>query len=218
MTQVGHVLTGVACGVLSLPSSVSKTRCVIQTGVFMMLANIPDIPLPYWGHARYAISHSIFVNLVLCLLVLTSLIRFHDFRDRFGDRRMLGFGMAAWLSHLLLDAFYNHGCGVGIFWPFSTATLALPIPWFSVLLTPIWPLTAKGIRIGLIEFVSYAPLVLMTLYLRNREVAWYSARRRRTGPLSHMSPGSPKQGPPGRPLFSRSRLRAPCGLSPTGLP
>jgi hypothetical protein len=23
-----------------------------------MLANIPDIPLPYWGHARYAISHS----------------------------------------------------------------------------------------------------------------------------------------------------------------
>jgi membrane-bound metal-dependent hydrolase YbcI (DUF457 family) len=183
MTQVGHILTGVACGVLSLPPSVSKTRCIIQAGVFMALANIPDIPLPYWGHARYGISHSIFVNLLFCFLVLAILIRFRYFRDRLSDPRMLGFGMAGWFSHLLLDAFYNHGCGVGIFWPFSTVTLALPIPWFSVLLTPIWPLTAQGIRIGLIEFVSYAPLVLMTIYIRNREVVWYSARkRRRTGP------------------------------------
>jgi membrane-bound metal-dependent hydrolase YbcI (DUF457 family) len=185
MTQVGHVLTGVACGVLSLPPSVSKTQCIIQLGVFAVLANIPDIPLPYWGHARYAISHSVFVNLALCLLVLASLMRFRDFRDRLGDRRILGFGIAAWFSHLLLDAFYNHGHGVGILWPFSTVTLALPIPWFSVLLTPLWPLTAQGIRIGLIEFMSYAPLVLMTFYIRNREVAWYSARRRTCPPIPH---------------------------------
>jgi membrane-bound metal-dependent hydrolase YbcI (DUF457 family) len=168
MTQVGHILTGVACGVLSLPPSVSKARCVIQLGVFMVLANIPDIPLPYWGHARYDISHSVFVNLVPCALVLVILFRL--FRDRVADWRTLGFGMAAWFSHLLLDAFYNHGSGVGIFWPLSTATVALPIPWFSVLVAPIWPLTAEGIRIGLIEFISYAPVVLMTLYIRNRVI------------------------------------------------
>jgi membrane-bound metal-dependent hydrolase YbcI (DUF457 family) len=176
MTQVGHTLTGLAFGVLSLPSSVSKTRRVIQLGVFAVLANIPDIPLPYWGHARYAISHSIFVNLVLCLIVLASLIGYRP-----GDWRMRGLGITAWFSHLLLDTFYNHGHGVGILWPFSTATLALPIPWFSVL-PPMWPLTAQGIRIGLIEFISYAPLVFMTLYIRNREAVWYSARRKtRTG-------------------------------------
>jgi membrane-bound metal-dependent hydrolase YbcI (DUF457 family) len=169
MTQVGHILTGVACGMLSLPPSVSKTRCVIQLGVFAVLANIPDIPLPYWGHVRYDISHSVFVNLVVCVLVLKSLLWFRVFRDKRDDWRILGFGIAAWFSHLLLDTFYNHGGGVGIFWPFSTATVALPIPWFSVLLTPIWPLTAEGIRIGLTEFISYAPLVLMTLYIRNRE-------------------------------------------------
>jgi membrane-bound metal-dependent hydrolase YbcI (DUF457 family) len=178
MTQVGHVLTGVACGVLSLPPSVSKTRCVIQLGVFAVLANIPDIPLPYWGHTRYDISHSVLVNFVLSVLLFSSLVLFRDFRDRLDDQRILGFGMTAWFSHLLLDAFYNHGYGVGIFWPFSTATVALPVPWFSVLLTPIWPLTAEGIRIGLIEFISYAPLVLMTIGIRNREAVWHPSKSR----------------------------------------
>jgi membrane-bound metal-dependent hydrolase YbcI (DUF457 family) len=176
MTQVGHILTGVACGVLSLPSSVSKTRCVLQLTVFIVLANVPDIPLPYWGHARYDISHSIFVNLLPCVLMLAVLFR--GFRDRAADWRILSLGIAAWFSHLLLDAFYNHGSGVGIFWPFSTATVALPIPWFSVLVAPIWPLTAEGIRIGLIEFISYGPLVLMTLYVRNREAVWDSWKSR----------------------------------------
>jgi membrane-bound metal-dependent hydrolase YbcI (DUF457 family) len=170
MTQVGHILTGVACGVLSLPSSVSKTRCIIQLGVFVALANIPDIPLPYWGHARYDISHSMFVNLVVCLLVSAGVLWCRDVRDRVDDRRILGFGIAAWFSHLLFDTFYNHGHGIGIFWPFSSATVVVPVPWFSVALTPIWPLTGEGIRIGLIEFISYAPLALITLYLRNREV------------------------------------------------
>ena len=41
--------------------------------------------------------------------------------------------LIAWSSHFLLDAFYNHGRGVGIFWPFSSSKLALPVPWFSTL-------------------------------------------------------------------------------------
>lgn len=173
MTQVGHILTGVACGILNLPSSVSKTRCAIHLGVFMVLSNIPDIPLPYWGHARYDISHSIFVNLAGCVLLFVSALWFRCFRDRLDDRRILGSGITAWFSHLLLDAFYNHGHGVGILWPFSTATLTLPIPWFSVLPTPLWPLTAEGIRIGFIELISYAPLVVIMLGIRNREAVSY---------------------------------------------
>jgi membrane-bound metal-dependent hydrolase YbcI (DUF457 family) len=172
VTQVGHILTGLAFGVLSLPSSAPKTRCIVQLGVFAILANIPDFPLPYWGHARYLISHSIFVNSALCLLALGGLW-FCDFRDTFRNSRILSLGMAAWFSHLLLDAFYNHGQGVGIFWPFSTTTLALPIPWFSVLPMPIWPLTSKGIRIAVVEFVSYAPLVLLTISIRRREGFWH---------------------------------------------
>ena len=103
MTQVGHILTGVACGVLSLPSSVSKVRRVMQIGLLTVLANIPDIPLPYWGHARYDISHSIFVSLVLSVLMLSSLIWFYGFQETLGEWRMLCLGMTSWLSHLLLD-------------------------------------------------------------------------------------------------------------------
>jgi hypothetical protein len=125
MTQIAHTFAGVALCVLSLPSPVSKTRCLVQLGLFAVLANIPDIPLPCWGHARYVISHSIFVNLILCLLILSATVWFG-----LASWRTVCLGMAAWFSHLLLDAFYSHGQGVGIFWPFSTATLALPIPGF----------------------------------------------------------------------------------------
>jgi membrane-bound metal-dependent hydrolase YbcI (DUF457 family) len=161
MTVIGHTLTGLAFCMASLPSSPSRARCGIQLGIFVLLANIPDIPLPYWGHARYDISHSIFVNLLLSLLILLSLSWLGGYRDL----RLSSFGMAAWFSHLLLDAFYNHGNGVGIFWPFSSATLALPVPWFSAL-TPVWPPTAQEISIGLIEFMSYVPLVVITLLFR----------------------------------------------------
>jgi hypothetical protein len=166
------MLTGVALGTLSLPSSASKRRCVVQLGVFAALTNIPDIPLPCWGHARYEISHSIFVNLLLCGLAFAALLWSRGVNHGRVNWRVAGLGIAAWFSHLLLDTFYNHGTGVGILWPLSTATLALPIPWFSVFPLPLWPLTAKRIDIGLIEFVSYAPLVLITIGIRNREVLW----------------------------------------------
>lgn len=154
MTPVGHTLTGLAFGVASLPSSPSKARCRVHLGMFALLANIPDMPVPYWGHARYDISHSMFVNLLLSLLALLSLSWANGYRDG----RLSSFGMAAWFSHLLLDAFYSHGNGVGIFWPFSAATLAVPVPWLSVLPMSMLPITTQAIHIGLIEFCSYAPL------------------------------------------------------------
>jgi hypothetical protein len=172
------MLTGAALGTLSLPSSVSKMRYVAHLGVFTVLANISDIPLPYWGHARYEISHSIFVNLAICVLTLTALVWSRGVNSRLDNWHVAGFGMSAWFSHLLLDAFYNHGAGVGILWPFSTATLALPIPWFSVFPLPLWPLTAERIDIGLIEFLNYAPFVLIAIGIRTREAMLHSGKPR----------------------------------------
>jgi hypothetical protein len=163
MTLVGHTLAGLAFGVLCLPSSPSKVGCAIQLAAFMVLANIPDMPVPYWGHARYDISHSMFVNLMLFLPMLAVTVGF-----QLAGWTTLRLAMAAWLSHLVLDALYNHGQGVGIFWPFSAATLALPISWFSVLPNPVLPITAQEIRIGLIEFCCYAPLVLLSIAARTR--------------------------------------------------
>jgi hypothetical protein len=149
--------------VLSLPPSVSRGQLLVQLGLFMVLANIPDLPVRYWGHARYDISHSMFVNLMLFLPVLAVTVGF-----QLAGWTTLRLAIAAWLSHLVLDALYNHGQGVGIFWPFSAATLALPISWFSVLPNPVLPVTAQEIRIGLIEFCCYAPLVLLSIAARTK--------------------------------------------------
>jgi len=133
MTLMGHTLTGVTIGVLCKPERVSQQWTKIYFSIFVLLSLIPDLPFKNWGHDRYRISHSIFVNLLLLVIVV---VPFLFLKDRIGGWRVILGGSIAWLSHLLLDSFYNHGHGVAIFWPFSEARLALPIPWFSAILVP----------------------------------------------------------------------------------
>ena len=51
---------------------------------------------------------------------------------RVGSRVLVAWSLA-WLSHMVLDAMYNHGLGIGVFWPFSDAHLVLPLPSSSLL-------------------------------------------------------------------------------------
>jgi membrane-bound metal-dependent hydrolase YbcI (DUF457 family) len=165
MTQVGHTLMGTALGILSLPPHASPGRKVGYLAAFALLANLPDLPLPYWGHDRYDVSHSLFVNLLLSLLAVALCAWQPGIRQRVGGPAVLVTGVLAWLSHLLLDAFYNHGHGVAIFWPFSPASLALPIPWFSVV-PSIPPITTAHLREYGAEFASYFPLTVGVYVLR----------------------------------------------------
>ncbi len=166
MTQVGHMLTGVAIGILCMPGQATRPRMAAQVVAFTALANLPDTPLPGWGHDRYDISHSVFVNLLLIALAVLALWRLQRVRAVVGGWRVIGAAGLAWLSHLLLDSFYNHGLGVAIFWPFSDAHLALPIPWFSVVQGVPPPLTPEMARAFAIELVCYAPLVLAAIVAR----------------------------------------------------
>ena len=80
----------------------------------------------------------------------------------------------AWLSHLLLDSFYNHGRGVLIFWPLSRARLNLAIPWFATLQRPLSQFRAHTARVLLIEVMVYgavfgAALTGRFLYLKDRK-------------------------------------------------
>ena len=166
MTQVGHMLTGVASGVLCLPRQATRRRMAAQVVVFATLANLPDTPLPGWGHDRYDVSHSVFVNLLLIALAALTLWRLWRIRAVLGGWQVIGAGGLAWLSHLLLDSFYNHGQDVAIFWPFSDAHLALPIPWFSVVHGVPPPLTPEMARVFTIELICYAPLVIAAVVAR----------------------------------------------------
>jgi inner membrane protein len=166
MTQVGHTLTGLAVGVTCLPGRESARSRLLRLAVFALLANIPDLPFRNWGHDLYYFSHSLFVNLLLILVFLTAFIFMKGIRTRTGGWLVLAGGGVAWLSHLLLDTFYNHGLGLAMLWPFSDARLALPIPWFSVVRDASFPFTAETLRIFLTELAFFGPLLLAVIGMR----------------------------------------------------
>ena len=169
MTTVGHALAGIAIGALCLPERKSTRWKAAYFAVFALLPNIPDLPLPYWGHGRYELSHSLFVNLFAVLGIAAMLAWRREMRGRI-DGKILAGGGVAWLSHLLLDSLYRDGRGITIFWPFSDASLHLPIPWFSVVQIPP-PVTWVLLRELAVEFLSYSPWVLLAFVLRRVRVA-----------------------------------------------
>ncbi len=170
MITVGHTLLGAAVAVVCLPKPCPWPRALGHSAAFMLAANVPDLPLPGWGHDRYDISHSVFSNALLIVAVTAALGLPKPARRWVGGWGVLAALAGAWLSHLLLDSFYNHGRGVAIFWPVSSARLALPIPWFSVVPPPP-PFTAALWKEFAAEVVSYGPLLAAALVWRRRRRA-----------------------------------------------
>ena len=162
MTEVGHVITGATIGVLSMPKEITAKQKTIHIIAFMLVATIPDWPFKNWGHDRYYFSHSLFVTLLFIALLFIAFFFSKNLRNRVGNWPVMMAGALAWLSHLLLDSFYNHGKGIAIYWPFSNARLALPIPWFDVGTGSL----AHLMQVFLIEFISYSPLLLVALLIR----------------------------------------------------
>lgn len=164
MTTVGHSLAGLSIAALTLPKGRSLLWYLLVGHLFVLFANLPDLPLPNWGHGSYEVSHSIFVTLLLaaslCLLLLVP-----GLDRRVGFRVLAGWALA-WLSHMVLDAMYNHGLGIGIFWPFSEAHLVLPVPWFETLSWP--PFTEHNRDVFATELAFYGTLLIVCLMLRRR--------------------------------------------------
>ncbi|MBT3201808.1 MAG: metal-dependent hydrolase [Phycisphaerales bacterium] len=167
MTYIGHTLTGLAIGAAVLPGGLSRRRMLLGMAVFALLADVPDFPLRGWGHDRYDISHSIFVNggiIAVVLLGLWILGKWKGLRVPLGVR--VG-GVCAWFSHMLLDSMYNHGLGIRIYWPVSSESLVLPVPWFSTLEYSPPPMNAHTARVFAIELACYLPLLLVVLIVRH---------------------------------------------------
>jgi len=160
MSPVGHSLVGLAFAAFAFPESRDLRFRTGLAIVFVAFANLPDWPIPHWGHDRYDISHSIYVNITLIALAL--LIR------RFTSKLKTGMTLScmllaagAWFSHLLLDSFYNHGRGVGIYWPFSDGKLNFAMPWFNTLDLSQSITSRHNLMVYAIEFFAYFPVLVV---------------------------------------------------------
>jgi hypothetical protein len=156
MTSIGHTLTGLSIAVAGMPRGLDRRRRFALLALCGTAANAPDFPLPGWGHHMYHISHSLFVTVALLVGLAWWLRRRPDLRRRAAGWRGLTLVGVAWMSHLLLDSFYNHGEGIGIFWPVSDAHLVLPIPWFETLRPP-WR-GVHNLRVFGVELLAYGAL------------------------------------------------------------
>jgi len=157
MTFVGHSLVGASLAQAAVPDGASWKQWLLIVNLYVFLAFFPDLPLPGWGHSRYIFSHSFFVNLLL-IIPLAGLACYYRSRQGVGSYPLVAGAVLAWLSHFPLDALYNHGQGIAIYWPFSEAVLNLPLPWFATL-DMRQPLTAaRNVNVFLVEALFYLPL------------------------------------------------------------
>jgi len=164
VTTVGHSLAGLSIAVLTLPKGRSLMWYLLVGQFFIFFANVPDFPLPGWGHASYEISHSVFLTGLLASMVALLLLH-PKFNEQVGAKVVL-FWSITWLTHMVLDALYNHGQGIGIFWPVSDAHLVLPVPWFETLTWP--PFTEHNRRVFLIELAVFGALLGCCVWIRSR--------------------------------------------------
>ncbi len=87
--------------------------------------------MPDWPtFEKYAVRHSIFVNLAMMAGPVCVLVIWRRLRTRLGGWRTVAAGASAWWSHLLMDSLYSTGAGVPVLWPISKFRLDLPIAWF----------------------------------------------------------------------------------------
>jgi hypothetical protein len=166
MTTLGHSLTGLAALTLCLPPRRSPLPWAAWAVFFIALANIPDWPLPFWGHRQLAVSHSLWVNLILCT-GLAALLRL-GLPAAGRHPRMVICAALAWLSHLLLDTLYGDLPGVAIYWPFSDRLASLPLPWLGSLQHPPPPFDPAVLQTLLAEIATFVPLVAAAFWVRRR--------------------------------------------------
>jgi hypothetical protein len=183
MTFVGHCMTGVAIGLVVIPSRTPRSRLIFCLAGCAIAANMPDFNIRHWGHYDYLFSHSIFVNSAIILILALAIDLISKIFNRKISWRLLIAWAGAWLSHLLLDTFYNHGLGLCMFWPFSKSALVLPMPWFHTIKVEAGFITWHNLSEFITEFLFFSLVVVPAIYFRWRCCAGDATRPSPPAPL-----------------------------------
>jgi hypothetical protein len=165
MTPIGHTLTGLAIGYLAVPREVPRQQKTLCLAAIALLASLPDLPLPFWGHAHLEISHSL-VSCTAGVLVIGSLLLWR-YKGRFPfTPTMIVAGALAWYSHMVLDAMYNRAIGLPVMWPFGIVRLNLPVPWLAIgNKTDI--LSMYNVKVAMFEMLTFGPLLLLSILVKH---------------------------------------------------
>lgn len=167
MTTLGHTLVGASIAMICTPVAHSTRRLFVVMVIMVMVASLPDWPIPVWGHHCLEISHSIIVNAALLLFLMVVAFGFAGGILR--KNLPLVFGIIiAWMSHFLMDTLYSDS-SLTMFWPISKAGVSLPIPWLKTMPHIPPPFDQKILNIFLFETVTFLPLLLMAAALRNKK-------------------------------------------------
>ena len=165
MTPFGHTLVGLTIGYTAIPRAVPPRQKLYCLAAFALLANLPDLPLPFWGHPHAYASHSIAVCLMGSVVFGGLLLWRYRGRFPFMPRIILA-GSLAWLSHMILDAMYSWGVGLPIAWPFGRARLALPVSWLHIA-NKSHVFSMHNFRVAIYEVLTFGPPLLAVLLAKH---------------------------------------------------
>jgi inner membrane protein len=197
MASIGHVAVGMAAarwraGVS--PPRIDTRALAVSMLLWSALSLLPDadvlgfaLGIRYgdpWGHrgATHSFAFSIALGTGLGLVAAR-------FGTPAGERRMAraaGTALLASLvvaSHPVLDTLTDGGRGCALFWPFSDERHFAPVRPIPVAPIGLRFLSARGLRVALVELVLFAPVFAYALWPRRRRGAArggsaLSARRR----------------------------------------
>jgi inner membrane protein len=165
MASIGHVAVGLAAARIGTASSRRWQR--IRLSVLLSgLSLLPDadaigfqLGIPYgapWGHR--GATHSLVFAFIVALLATraNAVLRLSK-----AATFVLVFGTVA--SHGLLDALTDGGRGIALLWPFTDARYFAP--WRPIPVAPIGLrfLSARGLRVALVELALFSPLFVYGL-------------------------------------------------------
>lgn len=186
MASIGHVAVGMAAARWRSGTGGSRVGTAALAGSMVLwsgLSMLPDadvigfaLGVRYgapWGHrgATHSFIFSIALGVVLGLLAA----RFGAGGARGAPREGAGAAAATALlaslvlaSHAVLDTLTDGGRGCALFWPFSDERHFAPLRPIPVAPIGLGFLSARGLRVALVELVLFAPVFAYALWPRRR--------------------------------------------------
>jgi inner membrane protein len=169
MASIGHVLVGAAASKAYRTGQRTKLTPVAAAVVWSALSLLPDVDVigfklgvkyaDPWGHrgATHSLVFALAVAAVVGLIAKAA-------RQSFWRAALVAAAVVA--SHPLLDTMTDGGLGCALLWPFSNERFFAP--WRPIPVAPIGPafLSARGLRIALIELVAMSPFLIYALWPR----------------------------------------------------